>query len=73
MAAQTARFISFETVEEQYLAPLPSAEERWKKTQVILRKLERDWKERLIRRKLQQKRKRRKRLRLGLRLLALMP
>jgi hypothetical protein len=28
MAAQTARFVSFEVMEEQYLAPLPPAEER---------------------------------------------
>lgn len=65
-------FIPLDAVEEQYLAPLPSAEERWKKTQVMLRKLEHDWKHRKVRLQIQRKRRKRWiRIKLGMRLLNL--
>lgn len=64
-------FIPLDVVEEQYLAPMPSAEERRKKTQVMLRKLELDWKHRAKRLRGQKRKRRRNRGKLGMRLLVL--
>jgi fatty acid desaturase len=56
----------------EYLEHHLSAEERWIKTQVVLRKLEHDWKERTFRLRRRKRRRRRRNYgKLGMRLLAL--
>lgn len=55
----------------EYANPPPSAEEKWKRTQVILRKLEHDWKHRTRRLRVRGRKRRMNRGKLGMRLLIL--